>query len=704
MPRPGTGNGARDTLAARSDVWVIVPTYNEVDTLHPTVASICEELERHGVSFHILVVDDASPDGTGRLADALAANEQRLRVLHRASKEGLRRAYIAGFAHALDHNADVIIQMDCDGSHDAAAIPRLLAALGGGADVALGSRYTPGGGTDWTLGRRVVSRLGSAYARLVLGVPIRDLTGGFKAFRSDVLRALDLSSIQCRGYGFQIETTYRAVRAGFRVQEVPIRFVDRRVGTSKMTWGIALEALTIVPRLRLRRARTAPCADHSLRILMLTRGVVPLAAGAGGAELAAHELARALVSQGHRVTLVTDFEASDDDEFPELVRSRIDAPIVRHAQRVPGVFTNWLARHLAGNIAVVVRARRILRGQRHDVVHAHGALSAALLARFADIPVVYTEHDAPPWMCRYRSRPERAVRRATYRIINASAFRRADRVGVTFAALREDAVRRFHLQGEKVVTIANGTNLSVFSAPEITPSERALDAALRDNGKPLPFEDFCLFVGRLESRKAPDLLLRVLRDAPEANCVFVGDGPMRPALERLVAELGLRDRVAFIGYVRAADLPSLYARAQLLLLPSVSEAMPLVALEAMACGTPVLATRIAGLPTIVRDYETGVLVDPGDIAQMTLALRLLLRDTALLAEMSAEARRMIQQRFMWTAVAAEYVRLYRSLSADAGKPPVPPPDSRRAPVPVSAGELQLPTSEQPVLEAQSHES
>jgi glycosyltransferase involved in cell wall biosynthesis len=471
-----------------------------------------------------------------------------------------------------------------------------------------------------------------------------------------------------------------------------------------MTWGIALEALAIVPQLRLQRARTVPSADQPLRILMLTRGVVPLAPGAGGAELAAHELSRALVSTGHRVTLVTDFEVSDDDEFPDLVRSRLDAPIVRHAQRVPGVFTNWLARHLAGNIAVAVRAQRILRRQRHDIVHAHGALSAALLARFADIPVVYTEHDAPPWMCRYRGRAERAVRRAAYRIINTSAFRRADRVGVTFAALREDAVRRFDLKDDKVVTITNGTNLSVFSAPEITPSERALDAALRDSGKLPPFDDFCLFVGRLESRKAPDLLLRVLHEAPEANCVFVGDGPMRPALERLTTDLGLQDRVAFIGYVRAADLPSLYARAQLLVLPSVSEAMPLVALEAMACGTPVLATRIAGLPSIVRDYETGVLVDPGDVPQMTLALRLLLRDKALLEHMSAEARRMIEQRFMWTEVAAGYVQLYRSLCLDRRKPRVPAPDSGRGPAPLAGREPDFSISEQPTLEATRHES
>jgi glycosyltransferase involved in cell wall biosynthesis len=273
------------------------------------------------------------------------------------------------------------------------------------------------------------------------------------------------------------------------------------------------------------------------------------------------------------------------------------------------------------------------------------------------------------------------VRRLVFRVINVSAFRHADRVGATFAALREDAVRRFGIAPSKVTTIANGTNLQVFTAPEVTPAERSLGAALRDGGRPLAFEDFCLFVGRLESRKGPDLLLRALADAPTVNCVFAGDGPMRDALGRLAAKLGIADRVAFLGYVRAADLPALYSGAQLLLLPSVSEAMPLVVLEAMACGTPVLASRIAGLPSVVRDYETGLLVEPGDVGQLAMGLHFLLRDEALRREMSGEARRTIHQRFSWSAIAGEYVGMYRSLAAGSAHrslpvlkpPPVTPP-------------------------------
>ena len=175
---------------------------------------------------------------------------------------------------------------------------------------------------------------------------------------------------------------------------------------------------------------------------------------------------------------------SDSDEFPGLALEALDSRLVHAAHRVPGAFPSWLARHLAGNVAVFRRARRLVQDERYDIVHAHGALSAALLAGVVEVPVIYTEHDAPPWLCRYRSRVERVVRHAAYRTINASAFRLVDRVGATFAALREDAIRRFGLSPEKITTIANGTNLSVFTAPEITPAERSLDAALRDGGRP----------------------------------------------------------------------------------------------------------------------------------------------------------------------------------------------------------------------------
>jgi dolichol-phosphate mannosyltransferase len=210
-----------------------------------------------GPDDRILVIDDNSPDGTGAIADRLAAESDAVEVLHRARKEGLGPAYLAGFRRALELGAELVVEIDCDFSHDPADVPRLLEAAGD-ADLVLGSRYVPGGRVeDWGAVRRAISSGGSIYARLVLGVPVRDLTGGFKCFRRAVLEAIDLDAIQSRGYAFQIELTYRALRRGFRVREIPIRFVDREIGGSKMSRTIVLEAIWKVPLLRLSALRGA---------------------------------------------------------------------------------------------------------------------------------------------------------------------------------------------------------------------------------------------------------------------------------------------------------------------------------------------------------------------------------------------------------------------------------------------------------------
>ena len=233
--------------------WLILPTYNEAENLEPLVRAALPQLESAGVPHTVLVVDDASPDGTGRVADRLAAELEPVRVLHRDGKEGLGRAYLAGFALALEEGADLLLEMDSDFSHDPADLPRLIAAAGA-ADLVLGSRYVPGGGVaDWGVVRRTLSYGGCLYARLLLGVGVRDLTGGFKCFRREVLETVDRNGVHADGYGFQIELTYRAIKAGFTVTEVPITFRERRLGTSKMNARIALEAVWKVPALRLRR-------------------------------------------------------------------------------------------------------------------------------------------------------------------------------------------------------------------------------------------------------------------------------------------------------------------------------------------------------------------------------------------------------------------------------------------------------------------
>jgi dolichol-phosphate mannosyltransferase len=235
-----------------SATWVILPTYNEATNLEPMVRAALPQVASTGGSPTILVVDDASPDGTGAVADRLAEELDEVRVLHRPRKEGLGRAYLAGFATALAGGAELVVQMDCDFSHDPADLPRLIGAAGS-ADIVLGSRYVAGGGVEnWALRRRILSRGGCAYARLILGVPVRDLTGGFKCWNRAALEALDLDGVDSHGYGFQIEMSYRAINAGLTITEVPIVFRERREGHSKMTTWITLEAVWKVPLLRLR--------------------------------------------------------------------------------------------------------------------------------------------------------------------------------------------------------------------------------------------------------------------------------------------------------------------------------------------------------------------------------------------------------------------------------------------------------------------
>jgi dolichol-phosphate mannosyltransferase len=229
---------------------VCLPTYNERENIEPMLRALGDK------GVHVLVIDDASPDGTGEIADRLAAGLDYVGVLHRARKDGLGPAYLAGFQRALADGADLVLEMDCDFSHDPNDVPRLIGAVEEGADLALGSRYVRGGSVrNWGTVRRLVSSGGSLYARLLLGLNVRDLTGGFKCYRRSVLEGIDLSAIHSKGYAFQIETTYRALRAGFRVVEVPITFADREVGGSKMSRAIVAEAIWKVPLLRLAALR-----------------------------------------------------------------------------------------------------------------------------------------------------------------------------------------------------------------------------------------------------------------------------------------------------------------------------------------------------------------------------------------------------------------------------------------------------------------
>jgi dolichol-phosphate mannosyltransferase len=233
---------------------VCIPTYDERENLERMVRALGKVLDTE--RDRVLIVDDSSPDGTGEIADGLAAELPWVGVLHRERKEGIGRAYLDAFRHVLRSESEYVLEMDCDFSHDPADVPRLIGACADGADLALGSRYVAGGGTrNWSLLRRFISRGGSLYAQILLGVGVRDLTGGFKCFRRTVLETVDLDAVAANGYAFQIELTYRALKKGFRVVELPITFVDREVGGSKMSRAIVVEAVWKVPALRLRALR-----------------------------------------------------------------------------------------------------------------------------------------------------------------------------------------------------------------------------------------------------------------------------------------------------------------------------------------------------------------------------------------------------------------------------------------------------------------
>ncbi|MFC0437997.1 polyprenol monophosphomannose synthase [Kutzneria buriramensis] len=239
----------QDSRAELGQVLVVIPTYNERDNIGPIVARLHEALPE----AHALVVDDGSPDGTGQLADEMAAADERVHVMHRSEKAGLGAAYVAGFNWALDRDYGVIVEMDADGSHAPEDLPRLLDALTD-ADVVLGSRYVPGGRVvNWPKYRELISRGGGLYSRLALGTSIRDITGGFKAFRRSVLEKININSVASQGYCFQIDLTWRTIEAGFEVVEVPITFTERAIGESKMSGSIVREALLRVTKWGLRR-------------------------------------------------------------------------------------------------------------------------------------------------------------------------------------------------------------------------------------------------------------------------------------------------------------------------------------------------------------------------------------------------------------------------------------------------------------------
>jgi glycosyltransferase involved in cell wall biosynthesis len=396
-----------------------------------------------------------------------------------------------------------------------------------------------------------------------------------------------------------------------------------------------------------------------MRVLIASRGVLPIKAGCGGAEIVAYQLGRNIAAAGHDVTLVADVDEAEFETTAGLTIVPVGGRLQAWVRRLPACLPRWMLQHLLGNLSVARRVRTILRrqGDLYAVIHTHGALSTILVSWRTSTPLVYTEHDATPWSCRYRRWYERWIRKLVYRLVNVTAFKRADRVVTNFELQAKEIVLRWKLPPSKVVVISNGTDVDVFNPTRPGVSQ------IRDR---YGFDRYCLFVGSLTPRKSPDLLLEAVAEAGVA-CVFAGDGPMRRKLERRAHQLGIVDKVGFLGSVPTHELARIYAGADFLVLPTVSDTSPLVALEAMACGTPVLATRVSGLPTMIEDWKTGFLVKPGDVGQLAMGIRFLTGDARLRRRMGKNGQRRVRD-FLWPAVTDQYLSVYGSAnSGPAGR-------------------------------------
>jgi glycosyltransferase involved in cell wall biosynthesis len=390
---------------------------------------------------------------------------------------------------------------------------------------------------------------------------------------------------------------------------------------------------------------------------MVSRGVVPAGKGAGGAELAVAQLADNLARSGAEVVLVSDLQA----EWRERMPANVSVAEIgtyrgfrRYIKLIPIAFPRWLLQHLLGNVLAARRARIVLKSDNEgfDAVHVHGALATILLRRAVsahaqDIPLVYSEHDSTPWSCRYRSTLERLVRRCVYSRVNLRACHAATVVTTAFPSLADELAARTGLPRSHFAQVGNGLAVEWLSHQRDANSVKVVHGLDR----------YVLFVGSLVARKCPDILLRALTKV-SLPCIVVGDGPMRASLERLAAKYGIADRVIFTGAVNHRILHCYYSGAEALVLPSVSEAVPLVAIEALGAGVPVVASNLLGFASFVRDRENGLLVEPGDEASLTRALSALETDENLRAKLRQGAERSSRAAQSWPKVASQLCALY----------------------------------------------
>lgn len=601
---------------------VIIPTFNERANIMPLVDALMAVHE----TLDLLIVDDASPDGTGMLADEIARDNPHVTVLHRATKQGLGTAYIAGFRHALAHGYERIVEMDSDFSHRPEDLPRLLAATET-ADIAVGSRNIPGGRIEnWPPLRRAVSKGGSLFARLVLGLPMRDCTSGFKCFRREVLATLDIDRVRSNGYGFQIEVNNLCHRAGFRIAEVPIIFPDRQRGASKMSATIVAEAAMVVLRLggeRLLSSRrwpatrparaalahgipTRPVNSAALRILMVASEAPPIHSGIARV---VQVLRDGLQARGHTVDVVA---------YPQIPR------VTFGEVRLSGLIFKFGA-----------LARRF---DDYDIIHLHGAAPTfsevfLLLARLlrARPPLVYTHHcdiDLP---------------------------------GLGFL---DNLYNRLHRRLSAVADGSVGTALDYLAEqyPSDDPSAIPLGVDANRFGDPPTKDDqfTVLFVGQFRPYKGVRVLLDAMARVHGARLIVAGKGGEEAAYRERARQLGLD--VEFHIAPDDATVLRLYQRAHAIVLPSVSraEAFGIVLLEGMSAGCVPVASNLPGVREVVG--HTGFTFPPKSAPQLAAVLRHLRDHPHLATQLGARARDRAAE-YTWERCVTQYERLFHGLAA-----------------------------------------
>lgn len=390
---------------------------------------------------------------------------------------------------------------------------------------------------------------------------------------------------------------------------------------------------------------------------MVARGVTPIGKSAGGAEIVVTELAENFARRGDEVVLVSDIEPLTREQMPAMVsiaETRTYYGPRRYIKLIPMAFPRWLFQHLIGNFLAARRARILLKSETDgfDAVHVHGALAAILLKRAVrrhapGIPLVYTEHDSTPWSCRYRSAPERLVRRYVYRWINLRACRVATVVTVNFPSLADELAACTGLARSHFTTIRNGLTAGWLSRQHNTESVKQIHGLDR----------YILFVGSLVGRKCPDILLSALAKV-SLPCIFVGDGPMRASLERHASKFGIAHRVIFTGALDHNYIHSYYSGAEALVLPSISETAPLVAIEALGAGVPVVASNLRGIATFVHDQQNGLLIEPGDEDSLTRALLALETDEDLRTKLRQGAESSGLAADSWPELTNQFRTLY----------------------------------------------